>query len=96
MNASRPRLLTNQFALAWLIYEFLITLGPEARLFWTKVTGASVVFLSVRYTTLAYVVLYLINTIYTTVSDEVLLLSSLSFGHELSWFRGEYTGFDRL
>ncbi|RPD71710.1 hypothetical protein L226DRAFT_525106 [Lentinus tigrinus ALCF2SS1-7] len=44
---------------------------PEVHLFWKKrLTGASVMFLLVRYTTLAFAVVYLIISICTTMSDE--------------------------
>ncbi|KAI0718852.1 hypothetical protein C8T65DRAFT_736894 [Cerioporus squamosus] len=56
-------------AIVFFLYDYIITFGREVELFWTrKVTGASVLFLLIRYGTLLYKILDLV--VYAPISDK--------------------------
>ena len=59
------------------MYELCITTGLEVELFWSgKITGATALFLSNKYTTLLYNILGLI-TFYPAISDAVRNICSI-------------------
>ncbi|RDX52001.1 hypothetical protein OH76DRAFT_1400910 [Lentinus brumalis] len=56
-------------AIVFFLYDYIITVGREVELFWTrKVTGASVLFFFIRYGTILYKILDLV--VYAPVSDK--------------------------
>ncbi|RPD65002.1 hypothetical protein L227DRAFT_275606 [Lentinus tigrinus ALCF2SS1-6] len=68
------------FSIVFFIYDYIITIGREVDLFWTrKVTGASVLFLFIRYGTLVYKILDLVS--YGPMSDK-LCNASASMHHD--------------
>ena len=59
--------------LVFFLYDYIITIGREVDLFWSrKITGASVLFLFIRYGTLVYKVLDLVS--FGPMSDKVRLV----------------------
>ncbi|RPD72578.1 hypothetical protein L226DRAFT_490110 [Lentinus tigrinus ALCF2SS1-7] len=55
--------------IVFLLYDYFLTLGREVRLFWTgTLTGASILFFSLRYATLLYEVLDIVEYV-PTLSD---------------------------
>lgn len=56
-----PAHLTHAIFTVFFFYDCVITLGQEISLYWTsKLTGASALFVAVKYTTILYNILFLV------------------------------------